>query len=107
MFRAALVFLLIPSALMADHAAVPREMPLHDAVKIVTERFQGRLLAARIDPPDPYEFALGADAIHELVLLSPQGNILKFRLDAKTGRILDVRGRGLTEARIHQDRKGD
>lgn len=100
MFRAALVFLLIPFALLADPVTMPEALPLHEVVKIVTERFQGRLLAARFDRPQPYEFALGADSIQELVLLSPQGNILRLRLDAETGRILDVRGRGLTQARV-------
>lgn len=100
MLRTALVFLLIPCILMADPGPEPKPLPLHEVVKIVGERFQGRLLGARIDRPEPYEFALGADSIHELVLLSPQGNIIRLRLDAVTGRVLDVRGRGLTAARV-------
>lgn len=107
MFRAALVFLLIPAALMADPPAVPKLLPLHEVVKIVSDRFKGRLLAARIDQPEPYEFALGADSIQELVLLSPQGNIIRLRLDGATGRILDVRGRGLTQARTPQMERDD
>lgn len=108
MIRAALVFLLIPFAAISAPAKTPELLPLHEVVKIVGERFRGRLLAARIDSPDPYEFALGADVIQELVLLSAQGNIIRIRLDGETGRILDIRGRGLSEARVppkEKDRK--
>lgn len=99
MIRSALVFLLFPIALMADQPAVSKLLPLHEAVKIVAERFEGRLLAARIDQPEPYEFARGVNIVHELVLLSSQGNVLRARLDGETGRVLDIRGRGLTQAR--------
>ncbi|WBU61160.1 hypothetical protein [Paracoccus albus] len=100
MIRAALILLLIPIAALCAPAKPPELLPLHEVVKIVGERFQGRLLAARVDSPAPYEFALGSDSIQELVLLSKQGNIIIIRLDGETGRILDVRGRGLNAARV-------
>ena len=100
MIRAALIFLLIPIAGLCAPAKQPDLLPLHEVVKIVGERFQGRLLAARVDSPQPYEFALGSDSIHELVLLSKQRNIIIIRLDSETGRVLDVRGRGLNAARV-------
>ena len=109
MFRAALVFLLIPFMCLADEPPAPDLLPLHEVVKIVGERFEGRLLAARIDEPEPFEFALGTDVVQELVLLSKQGNILKIRLDGVSGRVLDIRGRGLGDARLRDDqndRKG-
>ncbi|MDO5642862.1 MAG: hypothetical protein Q4G26_10835 [Paracoccus sp. (in: a-proteobacteria)] len=106
MIRAALVFLMIPLSGMAAPPALPGLMPLHEAVSIVNARFQGRLMAARIDAPEPYEFALGAETVQELVMLTPQGNILIIRLDAVTGKVLDVRGRGLGTARVPQKKDG-
>ena len=100
MIRAAIVFLMISSApAAAAPAGSPDLLPLHEVVKIVAGRFQGRLLGARIDSPEPFEFVSGTDIVQELKLLSPQGNIIVIRLDGMTGRVLDARGRGLTEAR--------
>ena len=99
MIRAALLLLALASPLAAEPAGRDALMPLHEAVKIVAQRFDGRLLAARVDKPRPYEFALGAEAVQQLTLLSPQGNILLIRLDGVTGKVLEVRGRGLTAAR--------
>lgn len=109
MIRIALVFLLIPFMCLAEEPKAPDLLPLHEVVKIVGGRFEGRLLAARVDEPEPFEFALGTDVVQELLLLSKQGNILKIRLDGVTGRVLDIRGRGLNEARVQdnkEDRKG-
>ena len=104
MIRAALLLLALASPLAAQPAGRDALMPLHEAVKIVAQRFDGRLLAARVDRPRPFEFALGAEVVQELTLLSPQGNVLLIRLDGITGRVLEVRGRGLTDARTrHKD----
>ncbi|NHF72611.1 PepSY domain-containing protein [Paracoccus xiamenensis] len=99
MIRIALLLLALAPPALAQPARPQPLMPLHEAVKIVAGRFDGRLLAARLDQPRPYEFALGAEVVQEMTLLSPQGNILLFRLDAVTGKVLEVRGRGLTKAR--------
>lgn len=113
MIRIAVLLLALATPLAADPAQQPALMPLHEAVKIVAKRFDGRLLAARLDQPRPYEFALGAEVVQELRLLSPQGNILLIRLDGVTGRVLEVRGRGLTKARArgkdndHRDKDDD
>lgn len=99
MIRAALLLLALASPLAAQPPGGEALMPLHEAVKTVAQRFDGRLLAARVDKPRPYEFALGAEVVQQLTLLSPQGNILLIRLDGVTGKVLEVRGRGLTAAR--------
>lgn len=102
MMRIALVLLMVSTAALAQPGTAPKLLPLHELVKIIGERFQGRLLRARIDSPAPFEFALGADAVQELTLISPQGNIIIIRIDGASGRVLDVRGRGLTQARVPQ-----
>lgn len=99
MIRAALLLLALASPLAAQPPGGETLMPLHEVMKIVAQRFDGRLLAARVDKPRPYEFALGAEVVQQLTLLSPQGNILLIRLDGVTGKVLEVRGRGLTAAR--------
>lgn len=99
MLRIALVLLILGLPAAAAPARPAAVLPLDEIVRIVTERYQGRLLAARFDAPQPFEFALGADLIHELTLISPQGNIILIRLDAVSGRVLDVRGRDLIAAR--------
>ena len=102
MIRIALLLLALAAPLAAQPVQPQPLMPFHEVVKIVAQRFDGRVLAARVDQPRPYEFALGAEAVQQLTLLSPQGNILLIRLDGVTGKVLEVRGRGLTQARAGQ-----
>lgn len=99
MIRVFLVLLALSTPVAAEPPADPKLMPFHEVVKILADRFTGRLLAARLDAPTPFEFTLGANAVHEITLLSPQRNIILIRMDAVTGKVLDIRGRGLTEAR--------
>lgn len=105
MIRIALLLLALTAPALADPARPPPLMPLHEAVKIVTARFDARLLAAKLDDPRPFEFALGAEVVQELTLISRQGNILLVRLDGVTGKVLEVRGRGLTKARVRDKEK--
>ncbi|MBA4489653.1 hypothetical protein [Paracoccus sp. S1E-3] len=108
MFRITVLLLAFATPLAAEPARPAPLMPFYALVKIVAQRFDGRLLAARLDAPRPYEFALGAEVVQQLTLLSPQGNVLLIRLDGVTGRVLDVRGRGLTAARAKgNDRERD
>jgi len=74
-------------------------IPLHEAAELATERFRGRLIAARLRPPRPEERERGVDLVHELRLLTPGRDVLLIRLDARTGAFLEVRGAGLAEAR--------
>ncbi|TRW92139.1 Cys/Met metabolism pyridoxal-phosphate-dependent enzyme [Paracoccus sp. M683] len=75
-----------------------RPLPLHEAARLVAERYQGRLLAARLTPPTRHERDLGVELVTELRLLTPARNLLAIRLDARNGRFLDVAGVGQTEA---------
>lgn len=72
---------------------------LSRAVEIVTARFEGRVIAARLTGPAPHERARGVVLVHELRLLTPGRDVLRIRLDARNGDFLEVAGAGLTKAR--------
>ena len=74
-------------------------IPLHRAVKIATARFKGRVIAARLTGPAPHERERGVVLVHELRLMTPDRDVLRIRLDARSGDFLEVAGAGLTEAR--------
>lgn len=102
MIRVLLIFLALATAVAADPPLPPPQpLAFHDLVKHLAQRYDGRILAARVDAPTPFEFAAGTDQVQEITLLSPQHNIILIRMDARSGRILDVRGRGLAQARRH------
>ncbi|MFV0409615.1 MAG: hypothetical protein ACK5LJ_07945 [Paracoccus sp. (in: a-proteobacteria)] len=99
MIRIVLVLLAFSSATLAQPAGPGNLLPLHELVKIANDRFEARILAAKINSPEPFEYALGTDVVQELVLLTPQGDMILMRLDGETGRVLDIRGRDLGKAR--------
>lgn len=76
-----------------------RPLPLHQIAAAVAQRYDGRLLSARIRPPRPDERDRGAALIYRLRLLTPQQNLLEIRVDARDGRFLSVSGRGQLAAR--------
>lgn len=82
-----------------------RILPLQRAADIVSRRFHGRLIAARIVPPTPGERARGVALVHQLRLLTPGHDVLAIRLDAHSGAFLEVAGAGLTEARRKGSRR--
>ena len=75
-----------------------RPLPLYEAARIVSERYHGRLIGARLMLPTPHERGLGADLVEELRLLTPEQSLLVVRLDARDGRFLQVNGVGQTKA---------
>lgn len=75
-----------------------RPLPFHDLAERVNDRYRGRLLAAGMTRPTPHERALGAALVYEFRLLTPQGNLLKIRMDARSGRFLEIAGRGQLDA---------
>ena len=95
--RATLLALLLTVAMPAA-AEDFRPLPLHEAARIVTQRYHGRLIGARMTLANPHERSLGALLVEELRLLTPEQNLLVIRLDARTGRFLEVAGIGQTEA---------
>ena len=74
-------------------------IPLRRAVEIATARFQGRVIAARLTGPAPHERERGVVLVQELRLLTPDRDVLRIRLDARSGDFLEVAGAGLTKAR--------
>ena len=76
-----------------------RLIPLSQAADLVSQRFRGRLVAAKLMPPTPPELAHGVELVQELRLLTPKKDIILIRLDAHTGDFLEVAGAGLTDAR--------
>lgn len=78
---------------------------LTQAAQLVEERFNGKLIAARLVPPFPHEFAEGVELVHELRFLTPSRHVLTIRLDARTGRFLEVAGAGLAQARKQKGAK--
>ncbi|MDH2325243.1 PepSY domain-containing protein [Cereibacter sp. SYSU M97828] len=96
MIRVALLvlFLALPAhadddpARLAEHA-----LPIDRALSVVAGRYEGRMIAAELTEEDDR-------AVYDFRWLTPQGNVLRIRLDAATGRFLLVDGVGQTEARI-------
>lgn len=76
-----------------------RVVPLRRAVEIALARFDGRVIAARLTGPLLGERDRGVVLVQELRLLTPDRDVLRIRLDARTGTFLDVAGRGLAKAR--------
>lgn len=82
-----------------------RPLPLHEIAESVSARYRGRIIAADIRPPHPFERQLGAELIYEIRLITPQNNLLNIRLDARTGRFMEIAGRGQIEARKQTEDK--
>lgn len=115
--------LMIPTltcaALLAAPAIAPRcpaakavaqdfsPRPFHELAESVTDRYRGRLIGAQMAPPTPHERMLGAALVYEFRLLTPQRNLLLIRLDARSGRFLEIAGRGQTAARRMTDKEDD
>lgn len=82
-----------------------RVIALRRAIEIASARFHGRVIAARLTGPTPNERARGAVLVQELRMLTPARDVLRIRLDARTGDFLEVAGRGVTRARKTRMRK--
>lgn len=82
-----------------------RPLPLHEIAEAVSTRYRGRIIAADIRPPLPAEREKGTELIYELRLITPQNNLLNIRLDARTGRFMEIAGRGQIEARKQTEDK--
>lgn len=76
-----------------------RPMPFHELAEAVADRYEGQLLAAQTRPPNPRERDQDIELIYEFTLMTPQRNLVKIRMDARTGRFVEVAGRGQVAAR--------
>lgn len=79
----------------ADSGMIPR----HVAVSRAIDRFPGRVLDIAVVPPTPPERTAGIAAVYRLRLIVPPRDVLDIRMDASSGRFVDVRGANLAAAR--------
>jgi len=84
-----LVFLAAPVAAQAL-------LPLPEIVRLVEARYLGRLIEAEVVRGRPHE---RADIVYLLRWQTPRGDILRIRVSAVDGALLDVDGQGMIEAR--------
>lgn len=106
LFLAPALFMAAPVSAQQGGDVIPpmierfRPLPFHQIASLVGERYSGRILAAQTRQPNADERALGTELVYEFRLLTPRRSLLIIRIDARTGRFLDVAGRGQIEARV-------
>ncbi|MBU3032224.1 PepSY domain-containing protein [Paracoccus marinaquae] len=103
-----LAMLVLPAWYSAGPAPLPlpgpaaaqdfQPRPFHDLAERVADRYRGRLIGAEVVPPTAHERDLGAPLVYEFRLVTPQRNLLIIRMDARSGRFLDIAGRGQLQA---------
>jgi hypothetical protein len=74
----------------------PATISIAEAMERAQSRFVGQIIEAVLDTGRPHE---KTDVVFELRMLTQRGDILKIRVDARDGSILEVDGRGLVDAR--------
>lgn len=70
-------------------------LPLTEIIARVAKRYEGRMIDVEIKPGKRHE---QLPVVYELRWLTPAGAVLKIRLDAATGDILEIDGRGQLDA---------
>lgn len=80
-------------------------VPMHKAVRRAMQRFNGRVLDIELLPAGNNEKDAGISLIYRLRLVTPGRDILDIRMDALTGRFVDVRGLDLSAARRAPDKR--
>ncbi|KKB08049.1 PepSY domain-containing protein [Devosia chinhatensis] len=84
----------------AEESAQDALLPITGAMAAVTARFDGQIVAAELQPGRPEDMT---DIVYAFRLLTARGDILALRVDAMSGQILEVDGRGLVDARRRQN----
>jgi uncharacterized membrane protein YkoI len=76
-------------------------VPLVQVLSKVESLYEGDVLEVELEDEDDDRRDGGTSAgfVYEIKLLTPQGNVLKLELDAKTLEVLKVKGRGAERAR--------
>jgi hypothetical protein len=90
------LLLVLPWLLPAAAAAAQPLLPLPEAVRRVEARYLGRMIEAEVEQGRPHE---RADIVYVLRWQTPRGDILRIRVSALDGALLDVDGQGMIEAR--------
>lgn len=87
----------LPLLLLLSAPALAQPLlPLAEAVRRVEARYLGRMIEAEVVRGRPHE---GADIVYLLRWQTPRGDILRIRVSAVDGALLDVDGQGMIEAR--------
>lgn len=88
-----------PPAPAADDAARARAgvqegryVPLATILDWIEARWHGRAIEIELEEDD------GERPVYEVEWLTPQGKVVEFEFDARTGELLEREGRGLEEA---------
>ena len=71
-------------------------LPLRTMLDEVESRFSGDILEVELDDDEEDGRRIWT---YKIKLISPDGNVIKLRLDAKTKEILQIKGRGAEKAR--------
>lgn len=71
-------------------------VPLRKMLGVVEAEYEGDVLEVELDDERVDGVRIW---VYEIKLLTPQGNVLKMDIDAKTMKILHVKGRGAAAAR--------
>lgn len=82
--------------LLAAHPARTELLPLPQVVRMLEQRYLGRMIEAEARPGRPHE---RTQVVYELRWLTQSGQVLRIRVSADDGAMLEVEGAGLLEAR--------
>jgi uncharacterized membrane protein YkoI len=77
-------------------AQAAESISIAQAMEQAQRRFEGTVIEAALVRGSPSELT---DFVYELRMLTPRGDVLKIRVDASDGTILEADGRGLVDAR--------
>jgi hypothetical protein len=86
----------VPGPLIIHVQAPAGTISIVEAMERAQARFEGTIIEAALDTGRPHE---KTDVVYALRMLTPRGDILGIRVDARDGTILEVDGRGLVDAR--------
>ena len=97
----AFTFMAPPPLAQTGLAGAPEggAIPMHLAVLRAQDRFIGRVLDIAPRPATPAESEAGIALVYRLRMVTPRRDVLDIRMDARTGRFVDVRGPDLAAAR--------
>jgi uncharacterized membrane protein YkoI len=87
---------ILRSDLILTQAASEDTIAITQAMARAQERFVGTIIEAELDVGRPHE---KTDSVYQLRMLTERGDILRIRVDARDGTILEADGRGLVDAR--------
>ena len=116
-----MALLLVASPVVADDddQEIAREAlskgiirPLSELLEKIETIYSGHVLEVELESEDSHDFYDSHDfgddengkiLIYEIKLLTPQGNVVKLKFDAKNLKLLIADGRDLDKARKHDD----